>query len=260
MNPIERLTTATLAEVAPLIARREVSPVELTEALLARIARLDGRIHSYITVTPEHALAQARAAEREILAGQYRGRLHGVPLAVKDLVNTTGIATTCASTLLRQFRPGYDAAVVERLDAAGAVLLGKLNLTEFALYGYHPEYTPPNNPWKLDHWAGVSSSGSGAAVAARLCYGALGTDTAASVRHPAAYCGVTGLKPTYGRVSTRGVIPLSWSLDHVGPLARSAADAAAAGSGTRPLIGSPMPGLVPKVIIGSSADASRRTV
>ena len=219
-------TTASLVEVAKLIARKEVSPVELTEAMLARIAAIDPRIHSYLLVTPEHALAQARAAEKDIMAGHYRGRLHGVPLALKDLINTTDIATTCASTILKHFKPSYDAAVVERLDAAGAVMLGKLNLTEFALYGYHPSYTPPNNPWKLDHWAGVSSSGSGAATAASLCYGALGTDTGGSIRFPSAACGVVGIKPSFGKVSRYGVFPLADTLDHIGPMARTVADAA----------------------------------
>jgi len=220
------ITTASLVEVAKLIARKDVSPVEVTEAMLARIAALDGRIHSYLLVTAEHALAQARVAEQEIMAGRYRGRLHGVPLALKDLINTTDIATTCASTILKHFKPGYDAAVVERLDAAGTVMLGKLNLTEFALYGYHPSYTPPNNPWKLDHWAGVSSSGSGAATAASLCYGALGTDTGGSIRFPSAACGVVGIKPTFGKVSRYGVFPLADTLDHIGPMARTVADAA----------------------------------
>ncbi|MGE0859833.1 MAG: amidase [Gammaproteobacteria bacterium] len=226
MHPLESLTTATLAEVAQRIARREISPVELTDAMLARIARLDGRLHSYITVMPEHARAQARAAEQEIASGTYRGRLHGVPIALKDLVNTCDAPTTCASPLLRDFRPSYDAAVVERLDAAGAVTLGKLNLTEFALYGYHPSHTPPNNPWKLDHWAGVSSSGSGAATAASLCYASLGTDTGGSIRFPSAACGVVGIKPTFGKVSRYGVFPLADTLDHIGPMARCVADAA----------------------------------
>ncbi len=220
------ITTATLVEVAKLIARRAVSPVEVTEAMLARIEALDGRIHSYLLVTAEHALAQARAAEKDIMAGHYRGRLHGIPLALKDLINTVDIPTTCASPLLKNFKPGYDAAVVERLDAAGAVMLGKLNLTEFALYGYHPQCTPPNNPWRLDHWAGVSSSGSGAATAASLCYGALGTDTGGSIRFPSAACGVVGIKPTFGKVSRYGVFPLADTLDHIGPMARCVADAA----------------------------------
>lgn len=220
------LLTATLVEVANLIARKALSPVELTTAMLARIAAFDPSLHSYLLVTPELALAQARAAEQAIMRGDYRGRLHGIPIALKDLINTAGIATTCASTILKQFKPSYDAAVVERLDRAGAVTLGKLNLTEFALYGYHPSYTPPNNPWRLDHWAGVSSSGSGAATAAALCYASLGTDTGGSIRFPASACGVVGIKPTFGKISRYGVFPLADTLDHIGPLARSVADCA----------------------------------
>lgn len=227
MNADDTLLTATLTEVAPLLAKREVSPVELTEAMLARIAALDGRVKSYLLVTGELALAQARAAEAEIVRGEIRGPLHGVPIALKDLVNTKGIATTCASTILRDFVPDFDAAVVEKLNAAGAVTLGKLNLTEFALYGYHPDYEPPCNPWNLDYWAGVSSSGSGAATAASLCYACLGTDTGGSIRFPSAACGVVGIKPTFGKVSRYGVFPLADTLDHIGPMTRSVADAAA---------------------------------
>lgn len=223
----EDVLTATLTDVARLIETRAVSPVELTEAMLARIEALDGRIRSYLLVTGDLALAQARAAEAEIRRGSYRGPLHGVPIALKDLVNTAGIATTCASVILRDFVPDYDAAVVERLNAAGAVTLGKLNLTEFALYGYHPDYEPPCNPWNLDYWAGVSSSGSGAATAASLCYGSLGTDTGGSIRFPSAACGVVGIKPTFGKVSRYGVFPLADTLDHIGPMTRSVADAAA---------------------------------
>lgn len=226
MTTIEDLTTATLSEVAPLIERGEVSPVELTEAMLARIDAIDGRVGSYLTVTAELALGQARAAADEIAAGGYRGPLHGMPIALKDLVNTAGIPTTCASPMLKDFRPGYDAAVVERLNAAGAVTLGKLALTEFALYGYHPDYEPPHNPWRLDHWAGVSSSGSGAATAASLCFGCLGTDTGGSIRFPSAACGVVGIKPTFGKVSRYGVFPLADTLDHIGPMCRSVADCA----------------------------------
>jgi amidase len=223
----ELLATCTLTEVAAHIARKDVSPLEITSAMLARIGALDARLHSYLLVTPELALAQARAAEREIQRGAYRGPLHGIPIALKDLINTAGIATTCASTILRDFKPSYDAAVVERLNAAGAVTLGKLNLTEFALYGYHPSYRPPNNPWALDHWAGVSSSGSGAATAASLCYACLGTDTGGSIRFPAAACGVVGIKPSFGKISRYGVFPLADTLDHIGPMARSVADCAA---------------------------------
>lgn len=226
MTTIAKLTTATIAEVAPLIERREISPVELTEAMLARIEALDGKINSYLLVTNDLALKQARAAEAEISSGHYRGPLHGIPIALKDLVNTAGIATTCASTILRDFKPGYDAAVVERLQAAGTITLGKLNLTEFALYGYHPDFEPPHNPWNLEYWSGVSSSGSGAATAASLCFGCLGTDTGGSIRFPAAACGIVGIKATFGKVSRYGVFPLADTLDHIGPMTRCVADAA----------------------------------
>jgi aspartyl-tRNA(Asn)/glutamyl-tRNA(Gln) amidotransferase subunit A len=173
-------------------------------------------------------LQQAREAETEIQRGHWRGPLHGMPLALKDLIDTAGIRTTAASAVFKDRIPTEDAEVVRRLKAAGAVLLGKLNMHEFAYGGTSVPsyYGAVHNPWNLARIAGGSSGGSGAAVAAGLCIGALGSDTAASVRHPAAYCGVVGLKPTYGRVSTRGVIPLSWSLDHLGPLCRSATDAA----------------------------------
>jgi len=227
MTVSEDLLTTTFTALAPRIANGEISPVALTEAMLARIAAVDPQVGSYLCVTPELALQQARVAEAEIAAGSYRGSLHGIPIALKDLVNTADIPTTCASPILRDFRPGYDAAVVERLNAAGAITLGKLALTEFALYGYHPTHQPPHNPWRLDHWAGVSSSGSGAATAASLCYGCLGTDTGGSIRFPSAACGVVGIKATFGKVSRYGVFPLADTLDHIGPMTRSVADAAA---------------------------------
>jgi aspartyl-tRNA(Asn)/glutamyl-tRNA(Gln) amidotransferase subunit A len=217
-----------VVEASALIRRRAVSPVELTQAFLARIERVNPLVNAFITVTAEQALQQARDAEREIQRGQWRGPLHGIPLALKDLIDTQGIRTTAASAVFKDRIPTEDAEVVRRLKAAGAVLLGKLNLHEFAFGGTSvpSHYGPVRNPWNRSRIAGGSSGGSGAAVAAGLCCAALGTDTAASVRHPAAYCGITGIKATYGRVSTRGVIPLSWSLDHVGPLCLSALDAA----------------------------------
>jgi aspartyl-tRNA(Asn)/glutamyl-tRNA(Gln) amidotransferase subunit A len=189
---------------------------------------LNPALNAFITVTAEQALQQAREAEAQIQRGQWRGPLHGMPLALKDLIDTAGIRTTAASAVFKDRVPTEDAEVVRRLKAAGAVLLGKLNMHEFAYGGTSVPsyYGAVHNPWNLGRIAGGSSGGSAAAVAAGLCFGALGSDTAASVRHPAAYCGVVGLKPTYGRVSTRGVIPLSWSLDHIGPLCRSATDAA----------------------------------
>ena len=222
------LTRLSLVEAMALLRRKAVSPVELAQACIARIERLNPALNAFITVTADQALQQAREAEAEIQRGQWRGPLHGMPLALKDLIDTAGIRTTAASAVFKDRVPTEDAEVVRRLKAAGAVLLGKLNMHEFAYGGTSVPsyYGAVHNPWNLDRIAGGSSGGSAAAVAAGLCFGALGSDTAASVRHPAAYCGIAGLKPTYGRVSTRGVIPLSWSLDHIGPLCRSAADAA----------------------------------
>lgn len=222
------LTALSLVDAAGLLHRRSVSPVELAQACLARIERLNPTVNAFITLTAEQALREAREAEAEIQRGEWRGPLHGVPIALKDLIDTAGIRTTAASAVFADRVPGEDAEVVRRLKDAGAVLLGKLNMHEFAFGGTSvpSHYGAVRNPWNPGRIAGGSSGGSGAAVAARMCFGALGTDTAASIRHPAAYCGVVGLKPTFGRVSTRGVIPLSWSLDHVGPLCRSARDAA----------------------------------
>ena len=216
----------TLTEAAARIAAGALSPVELTEAVLARIARLDPTLHAYLAVLPEAARAAARAAEAEIAAGRRRGPLHGIPVAVKDLCDLRGTVTTCASRVLDDRVAGDDATCVARLIAAGAIVVGKTNLTEFALMGYHPTRPIPVNPWRADCSTGGSSSGSGAAVAAGLCLAALGTDTGGSIRIPSAWCGTVGLKPTYGRVSRAGVFPLGASLDHVGPLARSVADAA----------------------------------
>jgi aspartyl-tRNA(Asn)/glutamyl-tRNA(Gln) amidotransferase subunit A len=218
----------TLAEASRLIRERLLSPVALTEQCLDRITRYNPLINAFITVTADTALAEARAAAAEINAGGWRGPLHGIPLALKDLIDTAGIVTTAASAVYQDRVPVEDAMVVKQLRAAGAVFLGKLNLHEFAYGGtcVPSHFGPVRNPWNTSHIAGGSSGGSGAAVAAGLCLGALGTDTAASIRHPAAYCGITGLKATYGLVSTSGVIPLSWSLDHVGPLARTAEDTA----------------------------------
>lgn len=216
----------TITELAPLLASKQLSPVEVTRALLERIDRLDGRYHAYATVMADSALEEARAAEREIMAGSYRGRLHGVPVAVKDLCFTKGVRTMGGCKVLADFVPDFDATVVRRLRAAGAVLLGKLAMTEGAMGGYHPDFPIPKNPWNEGVWTGSSSSGSGVAVAAGLCFAALGSDTGGSIRFPAACCGVVGLKPTYGRVSRHGVLALAESMDHVGPLTRSVADAA----------------------------------
>jgi aspartyl-tRNA(Asn)/glutamyl-tRNA(Gln) amidotransferase subunit A len=217
-----------LAEVSKAVQKKEVSPVELTRACLERIEQLNPKLNAFITVTDSSALEEARKAEAEIARGEWKGPLHGVPLAVKDLIETAGVKTTAASAVLKDHVPTTDAEVIRRLKAAGAILLGKLNLHEFAYggSGIIGHFGVAHNPWNIAHITGGSSSGSAAAVAAGLCYGAIGTDTAGSIRLPAAFCGITGIKPSYGLVSTRGVIPLSSSLDHVGPMARTAADAA----------------------------------
>ena len=215
----------TITEISALIRDKELSPVEVTEAQLARIESLDGRLRSYATVMAEQAMAQARVAESEITHGDWKGPLHGVPVAVKDLCFTKGVATMGGSAVFADHVPDYDATVVTRLAEAGAVLLGKLNMTEGAMGGYNPKLQYPENPWAEGHWPGTSSSGSGAATAAGLAYGALGSDTGGSIRFPAAVCGTVGLKPSWGRVSRYGVMALADSLDHVGPLTRSAFDA-----------------------------------
>ena len=221
---------ASMTELARLVAAKAVSPVELTRAHLDRIASLDGGLRAYITVCADAALASARAAEAALMAGQALGPLHGVPYALKDLYDTAGIRTTGGSKVLADRVPAADATVVRRLAQAGAVLLGKLNMVEFAYgpEGLNPHYGDARNPWDAGthRMAGGSSSGSGVAVAAGLAPGALGSDTGGSIRIPASLCGITGLKPTYGRVSRAGVLPLAWSMDHVGPMARSAADCA----------------------------------
>jgi len=216
----------TIAELAALIKSQQISPVEVTQTLLERIAQVDRRYKSYATVMADDALRAARVAEQEIRAGTYRGALHGVPVAVKDLCYTQGVRTMGGTRVLADHVPHFDATVVARLRAAGAILLGKLNLTEGAMGGYHPDFDIPVNPWHAERYAGASSSGSGVATAAGLCFGSLGSDTGGSIRFPAAACGVVGLKPTWGRVSRYGVLALAESLDHVGPMTRSTLDAA----------------------------------
>ena len=217
-----------IREASELVRRRKVSPLELTNASLAQIDRLNPVLNAFITVTRDWALDEAHAAEDEIQHGKWRGPLHGIPLALKDLFDTAGVRTTAGSGVFKDRIPAEDAEVVRRLKSAGAVLLGKTNMHEFAFGGSSlvTYFGGVHNPWERGHIAGGSSGGSAAAVAGRLCFGALGSDTAGSIRQPAAYCGIAGLKPTYGLVSARGVIPLSWSLDHVGPLARSVEDIA----------------------------------
>jgi aspartyl-tRNA(Asn)/glutamyl-tRNA(Gln) amidotransferase subunit A len=219
---------SSILEIAEKLKKRVVSPVELTRDCLERIERLNSTLNAFITITRDSAMAQARQAEEEIQHGRWRGPLHGIPLAVKDIIDTARVRTTAASALFKDRIPTEDGEVVRRLKEAGAVLLGKQNLHEFAYGGSSvvSYFGEMHNPWNPAYIAGGSSGGSAAAVAAGLCYGAIGTDTAGSIREPAAMCGVVGLKPTYGRVSARGVIPLSWSLDHVGPIASTVSDAA----------------------------------
>ncbi|MEA3536649.1 amidase [Rhizobium sp. CC-YZS058] len=216
-----------LTSVAKLIETRAVSPVEVTEAILRRIEALDGELRSYTTVTADLALQQAKTAEAEIGKGLYRGQMHGIPIAVKDLCFTKGIRTTAGMTIHADFVPDHDATVVTRLAEAGAVLLGKLHMTEGATLEHHPDLPEPVNPWKKDLWTGVSSSGSGVSAAAGLAYATIGSDTGGSIRFPSACNGLTGVKPTWGRVSRYGIFDLAETFDHLGPMARSAADAAA---------------------------------
>ena len=221
-------STLTLAAASDGVRKKVISPVELTEVCLQRIEQLNPRLNAYITVIAEAALSQARNLEGEMKRGRWRGPLHGIPIALKDNIDTAGVRTTAASELFKDRVPSEDAEVVRRLKNAGAIILGKTNLHEFAYGGTSSVsyFGPVRNPWALDRIPGGSSGGSAAATAASLCFASLGTDTAASVRGPASFCGIVGLKPTYGRVSNRGVMPLSWTLDHVGPLCRTVEDAA----------------------------------
>lgn len=219
---------STIAELAPQLMNRKLSPVELTEAILARIETVDAAVNAYITVMGEQALDRARQAEAEIMQGNYRGPLHGIPVGLKDLIYTKGVRTTAGSRVLRDFVPVFDATVVTKLQRAGAVVIGKHNMHEFAAgaTNQNAHYGDARNPWDTTRMTGGSSGGSAAAVAAGLCYAAIGSDTGGSIRTPAALCGVVGLKPTYGLVSKHGVVPLAWSLDHLGPMARSVEDVA----------------------------------
>jgi aspartyl-tRNA(Asn)/glutamyl-tRNA(Gln) amidotransferase subunit A len=225
---VNELHWLTAAEATRAFAARTLSPVELVEALLARIERLDPRLNVFIRLDAEAALDAARAAEREIATGHVRGPLHGVPVGIKDIIDVAGLPTTCHSKILLDNVAEADAAAVAKLRQAGAVILGKLSTHEFATGGpcFDLPFPPARNPWNPDHHPGGSSSGSGAGVCAGLFPLALGTDTGGSVRNPASTCGIVGMKPTYGLVSRRGVFPLAFTLDHVGPLTRTAADAA----------------------------------
>lgn len=224
----ESVADLTLAEASARIHSRSITASQLTEACLARIETYNPKLNAFITVLREQALQQARDLDREQASGKLRGPLHGIPIALKDNVDTAGIRTTAASAVYDDRIPTEDAEVARRLKASGAVLMGKTNLHEFAMGGTSSTsyYGPVRNPWALDRNSGGSSGGSAAAVAADLCFGALGTDTGGSIRTPASFCGIVGLKPTYGLVSIRGIIPLTLSLDHCGPITRSVQDAA----------------------------------
>ena len=221
------LEYATIEELAPLLAKKKISPVELTELCLGRVQKYGPRLNAFITLMSESALKEARVAEREIHHGSYRGLLHGIPVAIKDNIWTRGVRTTVGTTILRDFVPNEDALVVRKLRRAGAVLLGKTNLHEFVygVTGDNPHYGAARNPWDTERISGGSSSGSAVAVAAGFCPAALGSDTGGSIRVPAALCGIVGLKPTFGRISRHGLFPLALSFDHAGVLTRSANDA-----------------------------------
>lgn len=227
MNVSTQLAWLTIGEASELLDQRQITPLDLVEACLGRIEQLDSRLNCYITVLSDSAREAARRASNEMIQGR-RSPLHGIPYALKDLFETQGVRTTAGSKFYQDYLPAQDAEVVERLRRAGAILLGKLNMHEIALgvTNVNPHYGPCANPWDLGRVAGGSSGGSAAALAAGLCFGALGTDTGGSIRIPASLCGIVGLKPTRGRVSLRGVIPLSWNLDHVGPMARCVRDVA----------------------------------
>ena len=218
----------TLVALAQAIRTKAVSPVEATRTYLDRIARYDGAIRSFITVDADGALSAARALEADAAAGRWRGPLHGVPLAYKDLCHVLGLSTSCGTKTAEYFTSEHECTVVTRLRAAGAITLGKLNMTELALgpFGDNAHHGDVQNPWRRGHVSGGSSSGSGAAVAAGFAAGAIGSDTGGSIRLPSAACGIVGLKPTYGRVSRAGAMALSWSLDHLGPMTRTVGDAA----------------------------------
>jgi aspartyl-tRNA(Asn)/glutamyl-tRNA(Gln) amidotransferase subunit A len=228
MGVDEGIVWLSIAEAAAAVQRRELSPVDLTEAYLARIERLNPLLNAYITVTVDEARREARRAEAEIAAGGYRGPLHGIPLGIKDIIATAGVRTTSGSRFFAEHVPDEDATVIARLRDAGMVLLGKHNTHEFASGNttMNPHFGACRNPWDPERIPGGSSGGSAAAVASALCMGAVGSDTGGSIRTPSALCGVAGIKPTYGLVSRAGVTPLSWSMDHVGPIARRVEDLA----------------------------------
>ncbi|MEC9289361.1 MAG: amidase, partial [Chloroflexota bacterium] len=225
MNTSE-LPFLSAGDLSRLIQSKEVSPVEATEAYLDRIGSLDHRFNSYLTVMREQALADAQQAEEDIASGQHKGPMHGVPVAVKDQFWSQGVRSTGGSRILADFVPDEDATVIANLRKAGAVVLGKTNMTEFAITGFSHRYATPRNPWNTDSYTGGSSSGSGAATAAYLCATSLGEDTGGSIRFPATWCGLVGLRPSWGLVSRYGVMRGVWSMDTVGPISRTVEDAA----------------------------------
>jgi amidase len=246
-----------LLELSACLRDREISSVEATRAQLDRIAAIDPQLGSYAFIMAEEAMVCAARADKEIDAGRYRGPLHGVPIAIKDLFFTQGIPTGAGMSIHRNFRPDEDATAVQRIREAGAVILGKLQMTEGAYSDYHPLILSPKNPWNQEYWTGISSSGPAVATAAGLCYGSLASDTGGSIRWPCAATGLTGLKPTWGRISRAGVFELAASLDHVGPIARSAADTAAmlaVLSGSDPKDPTSLPDPVPNYL---SSDGAR---
>ena len=252
-----------LVDVGRKIQARELSPLEATKAMLERIEKLDGKLKSFAYVMADSALAAAAAAEKEITSGKIKGPLHGVPVAVKDLCWVKGAPAAHGMTIHRDFRPTEDATVVARLKDAGAIILGKLQQTEGAYADHHPKIDPPKNPWNADLWPGASSSGSGVATAAGLCFGSLGTDTGGSIRFPSAANGVTGLKPTWGRVSRFGAFELAATLDHIGPMARSAVDCGAilgVIAGQDPKDTTSVPVTVPDYLAGLSGDLRGVTI
>lgn len=218
---------ATIAEQASLVRSKAISPVELTRAYLDRIDHLDSRLEAFITVLSDRAIEEATEVERAIASGAYMGPLHGIPITLKDIIHVKGVPTTAGSRVLDGSVPDEHSTIVRRLSDAGAIILGKANLSEFAMGGTvdHP-FGTPRNPWDLDRTPGSSSSGSGVAVAAGLCSAAIGSDTGGSIRGPASFCGITGIRPTYGRVTRQGVVPMCWSMDTVGPMTRTVEDCA----------------------------------
>lgn len=256
---LDEIHYLTLLQVSDLIRTQIVSSVDVCHHLLARIDNLDGQLKSYVRVLSEDAMSAASQADEEIRSGLWRGPLHGVPLGIKDNLDVAGVPTACGMEIFEDRVAHGDATVVARLRRAGAIVIGKLRMTEGAGLSHHPLLPVPVNPWSSDHWTGVSSSGAGVAVAAGLCYGALGSDTAGSVRHPSTACGVSGIKPTRGLVSRNGLFPLAESFDHVGPLARTVSDAAAilqTIAGEDPLDPTTLAEPVPNWLLDSEAGAS----